>query len=329
MIDFKNEGLTQKAMARLANVSSSAVSRYLSANKVVHISEGNQRNLKYSIDDARKTIKSLSGNSDKIIRKRQAFYNFKGGTGKTSVCFQVSAHMALIGYKILAIDADPQAHLSLSFGIMNESSFTLYDVIAGNKSVDSVIKNVYEGLDIIPSNLSLTRLETELSNIPRREERISIELESLQDVYDFIFIDTNPTISILNRNIINYSDVLNIVCETQPYSLNGLKLLMEDLTKFFHHMGIKSKYIHIIPNKYEDRSTNSGEAMAILKEHYSKYTKEDFAIRKSEDIITSSKLSKPLAFFAKKNSNALEDITDLVMHILKFSTPEQQEMKIK
>lgn len=313
------EGLTQKIMASLSQVSNSTISRYISDKNILPIDDGNRRNLKYSIKDVRHIIRNTSSFSSENKKKKQSFYNFKGGTGKTSICFQVASHLAMMGYKVLAIDADPQAHLSVSLGILKEDNLTLYDLICCNQSVEKIIKNIYEGLDCIPSNLSLTRLETELTNMPRREERIKIELDALQDQYDFIFIDTNPTISLLNRNILYFSDILNIVCETQPYSLNGLKLLIEDLDRFYYHMGIQSRYMNIIPNKYEDRSSNSGEAMAVLKSYYSNFLKEDFAVRKSEDIVTSSKISKPLAFFARRNSNALEDIIDLVHYIIEIS----------
>ena len=318
--DVLIDGLTQKIMADLSGVSNSTISRYISENHIVAIDDGTQRNLRYSIANSRGIIKAVSDINRDIKKKKQAFYNFKGGTGKTSICFQVATHLAMMGYNVLAIDSDPQAHLSLSLGVMKDDNMTLYDIICGNQKAKDVIINIYEGLDCIPSNLSLTRLETELSNIPRREERIKIELDYLKDQYDFIFLDTNPTISLLNRNIIYFVDILNIVCETQPYSLNGLKLLMEDLEKFFHYMGIDKRDINIIPNKYEDRTSNSGEAMAVLKSFYSKFLKEDFAIRRSEDIINSSKYSKPLAFFARRNSIALEDIIDLIKHIIKISS---------
>ena len=60
-------------------------------------------------------------------------------------------------------------------------------------------------------------------------------LKTLEGPYDFIFMDTNPTISLVNRNVITFSDVINVICETQPYSLNGLKLLVEDLDRFYSH----------------------------------------------------------------------------------------------
>lgn len=319
MTDYKQEGITQGTMVKFSRLSSSAISRYLSSHNIHPVDEGNQRNRRYDIASARKAVAGLRGDDIKIINKKHAFYNFKGGTGKTSLCFQVASHMSLMGYKVLVIDTDPQAHLSVSFGLTNDDNLTLYDVIVGNQKVESVIKNIYEGLDCIPANLSLTRLESELSSLMKREERFSIELQGLEEKYDFIFIDTNPTISILNRNVLNYVDVLDIVCETQPYSLNGLKLLMEDLERFYRHMRIEPKITNIIPNKYEDRTANSAEAMTVLRNYYSQYLKENFAIRRSEDIVTSAKIGKPLAFFAKKNSIALDDIIELNHYIIEIS----------
>jgi len=312
MINIKKDGMTQQIMALLADVSPSAVSRFISGNQIDRIKSEGQRNLRYPLDVSRRIVSSLLGKKEKINKQRHVFYNFKGGTGKTSICYQVSSHVALMGYKVLVIDADPQAHLSTSMGFLNDSdNLTLYDCIVGKQSLKNVIKPIYPGLDCIPSNLSLTRLEVELNNMPKREERVSMELAAVEDEYDFIFIDTNPTISILNRNIITYADTINIVCETQPYSVNGLKILMEDLEQFFFHMRIEKPRINMIPNKYEDRTASSAESLTALKTYYSNYLKENFAIRKSEDIVASAKLGKPLAFFVKKNSIAFEDIVEL------------------
>jgi chromosome partitioning protein len=317
---YETEGITQRTMALLAKVSPAAVSRFISNNKIRHIDNGTQRNCRYSIDDSRKVISSLSKFPKSVKHKIQAFYNFKGGTGKTSLCYQVASHVALMGYKVLAIDADPQAHLSTSLGFSNENSYlTLYDSLTGKMPIQNLIHTVYPGLDCIPSGLALSRLESELNHLAKREERLKIEIAKIQDNYDFIFIDTNPTISFINRNVETVSDILNIVCETQPYSLNGLRMLMEDLDQFFAQMQIKNKSIFIVPNKYEDRTASSGEAMSALRQFYSEFTKENFAVRKSEDIVISSKLSKPLAFFAKKNSIALYDIIELVHYIITFS----------
>ncbi len=137
--------------------------------------------------------------------------------------------------------------------------------------------------------------------------------------YDYIIFDTNPTISNLNRNVLTASDLVNIVCETQPYSLNGLKLLMDDFHSFYQSMNIRPPAMIIIPNKYEDRMSSSGEAMSLLRKNYSEIMKPDFAVRKSEDINIAAKLSLPLGVFAKCNSNAFEDILEVVNYILELT----------
>lgn len=315
---FSKHGITQRSIARLGNVDNSTVSRWFSKNEVLPIND-NKRNLRYSIEDTRKLFKDsiLEPSLFKSCRTL-SFYNFKGGTGKTSLCYQVSSHLAIMGFKVLVIDGDPQGHLSTSYGFDSNHEYpTLADVLNGTVDIVDCIRPVYAGLDCIPSNLSLTRIEVLLNDLPRREERISMIMDPIKPKYDFIIFDTNPTISLLNRNILVFSDFIAIVCETQPYSLNGLKLLMEDMIRFYKNMQLKMPEILVIPNKYEDRTSSSAEAMTVLRQYYEDYMIPDFAVRKSEDINNAAKLSLPLAFFVRHNSPVFEDITDLLHAILK------------
>ena len=129
----------------------------------------------------------------------------------------------------------------------------------------------------------------------------------------------NPSISLLNWNVITYSDIIHIVTETQPYSINSISLLIEQLENYYNAMDLKPRKLHIIPNKYEDRASSSAESMMLLKTYYEPYLKPDFAIRKSEEINTGAKLGKPLPYFAKKNSVAFKDIWELSKHIVEIS----------
>jgi chromosome partitioning protein len=318
MIDKDNDGLIQRTISVLSNVSTSTVSRCASANNLIPFTKSPGKSQKFPIQTVRKIISNIINiENHKIIKKKFVFYNFKGGVGKTSLCFQISSHMAFMGYKVLVIDADPQGHLSTSFGFFHEKNYlTLYDLIVRREPFVTAKKVIFEGFDCIPSNLSLTRLEDYLTKTENNLEKLSSYFLDIEKDYDFIFIDTNPTISLLNRNIVIFSDVINTVCETQPYSLNGIKLLLEDLDMFYKNIKINPRDVNIIPNKYEDRSSSSAEAMTALREYYGGYVKKDFAVRKSEDINTSAKLGKPLGLFAKKNSIALEDIVELLHYFL-------------
>jgi chromosome partitioning protein len=312
-------GVTQKSMALLAGVTNSTICRYTMARGVAPIL-ASARKLRYTIENARNIVSLFVANKFSVQKKILCFYNFKGGVGKTSICFQVSSHLALMGFNVLVIDADPQGHLSTSLGFDNDDKFcTLYDAIVGVKSIEEITKNIYEGLDCVPSNLSLTRAEVALNDLPKREERVSLILKDVVDRYDYIIFDTNPTISYLNRNVITCCDILNIIVETQAYSLNGVKLVLNDIRAFFKSMMLAMPEILMFPNKYEDRTATSAEAMSVLNRYYSEYLRPNFAIRKSEEFNIAGKQSKPLAFFCRYNSIAFEDVLDVINYIIEKS----------
>jgi len=317
---LRDMGISQKALSRICNINQSIISRYISSNKIKSVNSSSKIQ-RYNIDDTRKILKNLFVKDLKIKKKIQCFYNFKGGTGKTSLCFQAATHLSLCGFKVLVVDADPQGHISTILGFRAEDKLiTLFDIIAGNINIEDAIVNLYNGLDCIPSNLSLTRIALSLDQMPNREKIIQNFFKKIENHYDFILFDTNPAISTLNRNIIVYSQIINIVCETQALSINGLKILFEDLKKFFHLMSMEVPSIFIIPNKYEDKMNSSAESMSALINFYFEYLKPNFAIRKSEDINNAVKQGLPISCFARNNSNSLEDIIELIREIVAKSS---------
>lgn len=311
-------GVTQKSMCMLADVVNTTIYRAITDLGIDPIEGSSKKNCRYSIENTRKVLKGYFFDRFVSKLKVQCFYNFKGGVGKTSLCFQISSHLALCGYNVLVIDADPQGHLSTSLGIDTEKSYyTLFDAIIGNVELEKCIKNIYEGFDCIPSNLAMTRAEIALTEMENRGiERISKLIQPFINKYDFIIFDTNPTIGCLNRGILMCCDMINIVVETQAYSLNGVKLLLGDIFNLFNLQEKNIPEILMIPNKYEDRTVVSGEAMSILSGSYYNYLKPDFAIRRSEDFNIASKISKPLAFFCRYNSLAFEDIVEILRYFV-------------
>lgn len=320
MLDIENDGLTQRLICEVTGLSPSTVSKYVINNKYKPMSNSLRSKVRYDTVSARNIIKGITKNQNKPKQKKHCFYNFKGGTGKTSICFQASSLISLMGYKVLVVDLDPQGHLSTSLGFISEDKDpTMYDKIVNNLNLKSLIREIYEGYYCLPSNLSLSRIEQFLGAAVNREKHLSKAMAEVEDEYDFIFIDMNPSINLLNWNVITYVDVINIVSETQPYSVNSIKLLFGELANFYKIMDIPEKKIHIIPNKYEDRASSSAESMTLLRSHYEKYLKPDFAIRKSEEVNTGAKLGKPLPYFAKKNSAAFSDILELSKYIIEIS----------
>ena len=113
--------------------------------------------------------------------------------------------------------------------------------------------------------------------------------------------------------------MLNIVVETQAFSLYGINMLLNDIRKFTTHMRMKTPEMVMLPNKYEYKAATSIEAMDFLLKNYSQYLPHEVMIRKSEDFNIASKSSLPLALFCKEKSIALQDITSIINFILQKS----------
>jgi chromosome partitioning protein len=329
MNKFDNCGLTTKYMSMLAGVSFSAISRFIADEKLKVLEEGSQkRNVRFPLKDCRFILNEYVKKKHVIKDSRSvhAFYNFKGGTGKTSLCYQTATHLSLCGYKVLLVDADPQGHLTVTLGYLDNFDLpTIYDGIINNLSPETVIRPVFEGLDVIPGNLSLTNIEVRLNEMVKKEDVLKRYFEPIRKEYDFIIFDCNPSISNLNRNILNMCGVIDVVCETHPYSVNGMKLLFEDLHRFYNAMQVDLPKIVVIPNKYEDRSNASIEAMSALHKYYEEYLIPDFAVRKSEEFPRSARDQMPISFFCKSNSIAFADICDLVSICLKVSEGKDEK----
>jgi len=272
----------------------------------------------------RKTLEPFFAEYKKnIIHKINMFYNFKGGTGKTSVCYQLSTILSFMGFNVLAIDCDPQAHLSSMFGLPeNHNHPTVYDAMINERRLQDLIINAYEGLDLIPSALSLTKIEIPLNLKLQRENVLSRILQGIPDKYDFVMVDANPAFSMLNLNILMASDHLNVVCETQPFSLLGLTQMIEELDHVFKQFKKELNY-HIIPNKFEAKTAAAQEVLGALRKDYRDETTQSI-IRKCEDINLSTKKRLPALCFSGKNSSATEDLLDLTREFLELTTGKKR-----
>lgn len=313
----------QSMLSRLCQVSSNTVSRLILSLNIDHIKSETSHNKKYTLETSRLiTEKLFSEQKKNIYEKTHVFYNFKGGTGKTSLCYQVASHLVILGYKVLALDLDPQGHLSSIMRIPEDwTGPTIYDVIINGIPVEETLHKVMDGLDLLPANISMTRIEVPLSSKTKREEKLIQVLDPIKDKYDFILIDTNPTISTLNMNALVASDRVNIVCETQPFSLAGLRILVDEMIDFYDDMGIRPNY-SIIANKYEIKTATSQEVLGALRSEYGPYV-INAVVRKSEEINIAAKKKLPVAAFSKAKSSGFEDILDLVYELIRLSTTQK------
>jgi chromosome partitioning protein len=332
----KDFGFQVADIAFLLDEKQQKIWKYLDRHKDIYKpkKENDGKHKRYSFEVTQSVLKELYSKDFTIQDKIQLFFNFKGGTGKTSLCFQVSTLCALFGFKVLVIDCDPQGHLSTVLGFnTNDDYGTLYDLLETKSDPEETLSHIVKcdvipGLDVMPSNISMTRLELMISGLQiQREFILKKKLSSLRNKYDFIFIDANPTISITNVNAILASDATNIICETQPFSLKALEILKNEIS-YYEEQYERTIKQRIICNKYEGTVT-SNEAMGAIfgNEQYKSITMATL-VKKSEDFNISAKKRQPLFQFARRRSNAYIDSLALTKELIQKSSLRKPEKEV-
>jgi len=157
--------------------------------------------------------------------------NQKGGTGKTTTTVNLAAALALHKKNILIVDADPQGNATSGVGVnKNEIETSVYDLLLDRKEAANVImKDVYPRLDIIPCNINLTGAEIELVGALSRETRLKKALQEIQSNYDYIFIDSPPSLGLLTVNALVASDSILIPIQCEFYALEGVSQLLNTI----------------------------------------------------------------------------------------------------
>ncbi|MCL4123326.1 UNVERIFIED_CONTAM: hypothetical protein GTU68_005297 [Idotea baltica] len=160
-----------------------------------------------------------------------AIANQKGGVGKTTSAVSISSQLALLGYKILLIDFDPQASATSGLGVeLNEEGSDLYDVFFQKTSLGEIIKpsNV-KNLDVAPSSKDLVSIELELGKTPGRELILKSELKLLKSRYDLVLIDCPPSSGLLTLNAMGAANSILIPLQAEYYALEGLSSLLDTI----------------------------------------------------------------------------------------------------
>ncbi|MBQ4165858.1 MAG: ParA family protein [Oscillospiraceae bacterium] len=180
-----------------------------------------------------------------------AITNQKGGVGKTTTCCGLCGGLVKRGYKVLAIDLDPQGNLSFSLGVEAEENFTVYDLFKGNCDITDAILTG-DTCDVIPSNILLSGVELELTGVGR-EYILREQLEAVHDKYDYIILDTPPALSVLTINAYTASDELIIPMLCEILSLQGIAQLKQTIFAVQRYYNKALKVRGILLNKYNSR----------------------------------------------------------------------------
>lgn len=199
-----------------------------------------------------------------------AILNQKGGCGKTTTAVNLSTALALNNKNVLIIDIDPQGNATTSFGILkNELENSIYTTLTGKNPIEeAIIPTGIEKMDIVPSNISLSGAEIELSGEIGFHSILKEKLENSKDQYDYIFIDVPPSLGVLTINSLVASDSVIIPIQAEFYALEGMADLIEAMELVGNRLNSPSDIKGILLTLYDSRTRLGREVYKNVKEYF-------------------------------------------------------------
>lgn len=247
--------------------------------------------------------------------KKIVIANNKGGVAKTTSALNLIGYFAKKGYKVLAIDLDPQGNLTDAFGIDLENlERTAYDALKDKNLLDSLL-SITENIDLLPSNLDVERANLDFVSVLGRELLLKKGLSKLENAYDICVIDTSPNLSTLTLNALTCADSVYIPLRSGYFEMRGASVLLEVIENVKEDINPNLNIGGVFLTQYDSRVNMANEVMEQLVNYFGDKL-IDVKIRNNISLVEAPALMKNI-FDYKPNSNGAKDYEALGDEILK------------
>ena len=242
--------------------------------------------------------------------------NQKGGVGKTATTSNLGICLYQMGKRILVVDMDPQGNLTLSLSPRDEIEVTVADALLDHKA-DLPRIEVFGGLegrlDLVPTSLALASAEAALSNKLGREFRLRDQLAKVTDEYDFVLIDTPPSLGLLTINALVAAQMVLIPTEARFFSLQGLQMLQGSIDEILY-INPQLKVLGILLSKFDRRLGEEKTVAQYLRDNWGALVFET-SVGTNSKILEAASTGIPLTQL-KGSSRAVESYRELACEVL-------------
>jgi chromosome partitioning protein len=249
-----------------------------------------------------------------------ALANQKGGVAKTTTTLNLAVAFKEQGFNVLAVDLDPQGNLTMSQGMDPDSvERSMFDVLVHSLPIDEVIHRTE--IDLAVSSIDLAGAELALSSMIGRERALQKGLLPARNRYDYVLVDTPPSLGLLTINALTAADSVIVPVQCEYLSLRGLVQLENTLSMIRENLNPTVEIRGILPTMYDGRTLHSREAVEMLKENFGELvfeTRIRKTVRYAEAPVQGSSVLK-----YEPSGTAAEAYRELAKEVLDGATPRQ------